>query len=110
MNERRKKTVSNDLTSQEIERSINLFCVQTETALSGRHCILKQGHNIFITLSRSIEVEAGLITQGLPSTMQRQKKEEEEEAARCPFKIAIHTLQGVPAFCYDFNRGKVRER
>lgn len=28
--------------------------VQIEIALSGRHCILKQGHDVFITLSRSI--------------------------------------------------------
>lgn len=38
------------------ERSVNVFCVQIETALSGRHCILKQGHDVFITLSRSIHV------------------------------------------------------
>lgn len=39
-------------TSPPKERSVNVFCVQTETALSGRHCILKQGHDVFITLNQ----------------------------------------------------------
>lgn len=58
------------------DRSVHVFCVQIETALSGRHCILKQGHDVFITLSRSIHVtltQPGQNTQGLPSTLPRQE-------------------------------------
>lgn len=40
-----------------LKRDVNVFCVQTETALSGRHCILKQGQDVFITLSRSIRFD-----------------------------------------------------
>lgn len=55
---------------------MNVFCVQIETALSGRHCILKQGHDVVITLSRSIHVtltQLGQNTRGLLSTMQDRK-------------------------------------
>lgn len=39
-----------------LKRDLWMCCVQIKTALRGRHCILKQGHDVFITLSRSIHV------------------------------------------------------
>lgn len=39
-----------------LKRDLWMCCVQIKTALGGRHCILKQGHDVFITLSRSIHV------------------------------------------------------
>lgn len=38
------------------EGSVNVFCVQIETDLSGRHCVLKHCHDVFLTLSRSLRV------------------------------------------------------
>ncbi len=34
----------------------SVWRVQVATALSGRHCILKQGHDVIITFSRSIHI------------------------------------------------------
>lgn len=77
------------------ERSVNVFCVQIETALSGRHCILKQGHDVFITLSRSIHVtltQPGQNTRGLRSTMPRQEGDRSLSVPKFPNS---HTTGGI---------------
>lgn len=54
----------------------SVWRVQVETALSERHCILKQGHDVIITFSRSVHVtltQPGQNTWGLLSTMPGQE-------------------------------------
>lgn len=68
-------------------------CVQIETALSERHCILKQGHGVFITLSRSIHVtltQLGQNTWGLLSAMPRR----EGNRSLCSQGYNSHTTGG----------------
>lgn len=91
------------------ERSVNVFCVQIETALSGRHCILKHGHDVCITLSRSIHVtltQPGQNTQGLPSTMPKK----EGDRLLCFPRLQFTHYRGLSAFHQDFNREQVSEK
>ena len=92
------------------ERSVRVICEQIGIALSGRHCILKQGHNSFITLSRSTHrtlTQPGPNTWGLRTTMPRQ---EGDRLLSVP-KVTVHTLQGgVSASRLDFNREQDSEK